>query len=160
MKTGQKARGEHYPRDYPRLYRVWCSMKSRCYNPNNKCYYLYGAKGIAICNEWMVFKKFAIWAIENGYDENAEYGECTIDRIDGSKDYCPDNCRWVNALAQARNASSNHILTYNGKTQHITDWSNELGIPLSTISVRLKKGWKTEDILSRKRWIRGGGQHH
>lgn len=155
MKTGYKLSGFHPGRDYPRLRYVWSGMKSRCYNPNNRCYKLYGAKGITICDEWNDFKIFAKWALENGYQEDAPYGECTIDRINANKGYSPDNCRWVNSAVQARNKSNNVLLTYNGKTQLATDWSKELQIPLSTISIRLKRGWSVEKVLSQDRWIRG-----
>lgn len=152
---GHKVRTYCPGRDNPRLYEVWKGMKARCHNSNNKCYYLYGAKGISVCNEWQDFKAFARWALENGYQENAPYGECTLDRIDSAKNYSPDNCRWVNSTVQARNKSNNVLLTYNGKTQLATDWSKELQIPLSTISVRLKRGWSVEKALSQDRWIRG-----
>lgn len=155
MRNGQKAQGEHLPRDHPRLYRVWGNIKTRCYNPNVECYRLYGGKGVRMCEEWKQFKSFYLWAIANGYDETAEYSKCTIDRIDSNGDYSPENCRWVGVDVQNRNNSANRILTYNGKTQHITDWSRELGIPLSTISVRLSRGWSVEDALSQRRWLRG-----
>ena len=156
---GWKAKGEHPARDYPRLYGVWCNMKTRCYNPKGSCYKLYGGKGIKICDEWLDFKNFAKWAMENGYDPNAPYMQCTIDRIDGSKDYSPDNCRWVSAAVQNRNCASNKILTFNGKTQHITDWANELGIPLSTISVRLKRGYPVEKVRLQERLRKKGGDN-
>lgn len=155
MKTGYKLPGFHPHRDFPRLRHVWSGMKARCYNPNNRSYNLYGAKGITMCNEWHDFKVFARWALDNGYKENAPYGECTIDRVDVSKGYSPDNCRWANATEQARNKSTNVVLTYNGKTQLASDWSRELDIPLPTISTRLKRGWSVERALSQQRWIRG-----
>lgn len=155
MQAGHKLSGEHLPRDNPRLYNVWQGIKARCTNPGNKCYYLYGARGIKLCEEWKDFKAFYKWAIDNGYDENAKYGDCTIDRIDSNGDYEPSNCRWVDSLSQSRNNSANIYLTLNGKTQLATDWSRELGIPLSTISFRLKRGWSIERVLSQQRWIRG-----
>lgn len=46
---------------------------------------------------------FEKWAMENGYDENAKYGECTIDRINVNGNYEPSNCRWVSMAVQAKN---------------------------------------------------------
>lgn len=130
-------------------------MKKRCNNPNNLDYYLYGARGIKVCDEWQKFESFCEWALANGYDGTAEYGKCTIDRIDSNGNYCPENCRWVDSKVQNRNKSNNRYLTLNGETKLATDWSKELGIPLSTISTRLKRGWSEEKALTQKRWSRG-----
>ena len=86
-----------------RLYTVWVSMRSRCNRPNDRHYYLYGGRGIKICDEWSEYPVFHEWAIKNGYDENAKRGECTLDRIDVDGDYTPENCRWVNMKIQRGN---------------------------------------------------------
>lgn len=87
-----------------RLYNIWHSMKSRCNNPNRKDYHLYGERGIKVCEEWeKSYPAFRDWAIENGYDENAPFGQCTIDRIDNEKGYSPDNCRWITNEEQQKN---------------------------------------------------------
>ena len=36
------------------------------------------------------------------------YGKCTIDRIDVNEDYCPSNCRWVDAKTQGNNKRAYH----------------------------------------------------
>ena len=72
-------------KSHTRLYRIWCNMKSRCYNPNTPKYKDYGGRGIRMCNFWKYsFEEFARWAKENGYKDGL-----TIDRIDNNGGYCP-----------------------------------------------------------------------
>ncbi|AFL99510.1 AP2 domain-containing protein [Desulfitobacterium dehalogenans ATCC 51507] len=79
-----------------RLNSIWRDMKKRCYNPRNKSYKDYGARGIELCNEWRNdFMSFYKWAIANGYSD-----ELSIDRIDNDKGYEPSNCRWATRLTQ------------------------------------------------------------
>ena len=100
--TTSALRRIHGDRD-ARLYAVWKGMKRRCENKTDNSYQWYGAKGVSVCEEWHDYAAFRAWAIANGYDENAEYGKCTIDRIDPCGNYEPSNCRWVSMAEQNRN---------------------------------------------------------
>ena len=112
-----------------RLYNVYSGMKQRCYNPNDDNYHNYGGRGILICDEWLEsYATFKEWAMSTGYDENAKRGDCTIDRIDVNGNYEPSNCRWADALTQARNKRNNVFLTINGRTQIMADWQRETGL--------------------------------
>lgn len=93
-----------------RLYHAWSEMRRRCHGSCTNHKY-YGDKGISYCSEWEDFDVFAKWAIENGYQSGLE-----IDRVDGDKDYCPENCRWVSHKKNSRNrkARSNNTTGYPG----------------------------------------------
>lgn len=131
-----------------RLYKVYRGMISRCLEKTNKEYSNYGARGITVCNEWKNnFLVFRDWALNNGYDENAKYGECTIDRIDVNGNYEPSNCRWINLKSQAKNTTRTIKITYKGKTQCLKDWAKELKIDYQTLRKKLKKGYSFEKAI-------------
>ena len=74
-------------------------MLDRCHNPKATGYSKYGAKGITVCQEWLNnFESFKNWAESNGYSP-----ELTIDRINVTQGYSPENCRWVDYHIQAIN---------------------------------------------------------
>lgn len=142
-------RNEKHGHSRERLYNVWKGMRSRCRNPHHKSYFKYGGRGIDVCHEWDDYEAFRQWALSNGYQEDAKYGICTLDRVDVNKGYAPDNCRWVDELTQANNTRVNRLLTYNGKTQTVAEWSRELEISLHILYARLNAlGWSVEKTLS------------
>lgn len=80
-------------------------MMERCTNSNCVGYKQYGARGIAVCQEWVDSPQaFVDWALANGFSP-----ELQIDRIDNDKGYSPDNCRWVTARENIRNRSNSVI---------------------------------------------------
>lgn len=127
-----------------KLYSIWNGMKNRCYTRSSGSYKDYGAKGVRICDEWHYdYMKFYKWAIENGYKEGL-----TIDRIDFTDDYKPSNCRWATTIQQGNNRSDNILLSFNGITHTITEWSRITCLSKATIQYRKYQGWSDEKILS------------
>ena len=128
-----------------RLYRIWRSMNSRCYIQSATEYKNYGGRGIVVCDEWKCnYQSFKEWALLSGYAD-----ELTIDRIDNDGNYEPDNCRWVSREQQMLNKSNNRLLTYNGKTMTITEWSKLTGIDRRLIGSRIDRyHWTVERALT------------
>lgn len=106
-----------------RLYGIWTGMKTRIFNPNDHSYHKYGGNGLTMCDEWLDFAKFKEWAMGNGYSD-----ELTIDRIDNSKGYHPDNCRWVDMVVQQNNRTNNVMCVYNGEKVPLNKLYKDLGI--------------------------------
>lgn len=134
---------------YTKIYGVWHAMNERCQNHKHKCFKNYGGKGITVCAEWQEFVPFYEWAMSNGYHEGL-----TIDRIDSNGNYEPSNCRWVDRFVQNSNTSRNRYLTYDGKTQTLSQWAREIGIARHALHARIKRHG-VEKALSVKGNMRG-----
>lgn len=130
---------------HTRLHSIWLGIIKRCTYKNNKIYKYYGGRGIKIDPTWESdFLKFYSWAMNNGYQENL-----SIDRIDNEKGYSPDNCRWVTKIEQANNKRSNLLVSYNGRTQTISQWAKEKNIDYFKLRSRIYKlHWDVERALT------------
>jgi hypothetical protein len=119
-------------------------MRARCYDPSNPEYKNYGGRGIKICDEWLSdFNSFVKWALENGYNETL-----TLDRIDSSKDYEPNNCRWVSMKEQENNRRNNKLLNFNGVVMTQSEWCEVLEIPFHVLFNRLRRKWDIKRALT------------
>lgn len=119
-----------------RIYRTYRHMIERCTKSYCKSYEKYGARGIKVCGEWLDkehgFETFYEWAIHNGYSDNL-----TLDRVDSNGNYEPGNCRWATYKTQNNNLNRNRLISYNGKTQTMAEWADELGIPYQRLNTRI-----------------------
>lgn len=126
-----------------KLYHIWRGMKNRCYNPKHEHYYLYGERGITICEEWdKDFMQFYEWATTHGFRE-----DLTIDRIDNNKGYSPENCRWATPKEQQRNRRVTVFLNYKGERKPLAEWAEIKGINRKALEHRIRVGWPTEKAL-------------
>lgn len=135
-------------------YKAWADIKGRCTNPNVRNYKHYGARGIRVCQWFMVFNNFLA---ELGIKPTKKH---SIDRRNndghyscGHCDECianswPSNCHWVTNKEQQRNRRDNKLLTLNGKIQSMAAWIEELGVCRATVSYRLRKGWSEQRALT------------
>lgn len=69
-------------------YNIWSGLFTRCYNKNHSTYKYYGAKGITVSDEWRSFDNFL-------RDMGERPLNFQIDRLDRTKGYEPNNCRWI-----------------------------------------------------------------
>lgn len=125
------------------LYVTWCSMINRCENPKNERYKHYGARGIMVCEEWRnSYEVFYKWAMGAGYSKGL-----SIERVDNSKGYSPDNCKWIPKREQSFNKTNVPLIEYNGKKLCAQHWGKELGIPVYRIKKGLNDGKTIQQII-------------
>lgn len=132
---------------YHPLYKVFNSIKGRCYNKNNLSYNLYGGEGVTVCKDWLNNPQLFIdWALSNGWQKGME-----IDKdIKGGKIYSPENCLVVSKLDNCNMRRNNHFLEYLEERLTMAQWARKTGINEDCISMRIKHGWSVEDTLTKK----------
>lgn len=140
----KKKREPIHGKSRERVYKIWSSMKARCRNKASPSYARYGAKGVTLCDEW---ENFEIFYADMGNPPTSIH---SIDRIDGTKGYFKDNCKWSTPTEQANNRKTNIHITYNGETKTISEWARKTGLSKECINHRLKTGWPIEAIFIEK----------
>lgn len=95
-------------------------------------------KHLEICEEWQVFENFYA-------DMGLRPDGKTLDRIDGSKGYSRENCRWATKREQTLNRKN--TVWYDG--QVASELAEKNGIHWSTFHKRLEAGWSIEDAINR-----------
>lgn len=115
---------------------AWDAMLCRCYYPSSNSYYNYGARGIRVCDKWK--NSFEAFYEDMGPRPSSDH---SLDRIDTSGDYGPENCRWATSKEQGRNRRTNRVLEFNGESKSMIEWSEELGLDYTMLRARIKSGW-------------------
>lgn len=77
---------------------IYYNMIERCTNKNNTQYYNYGGRGIKVCDRWL--ESFGNFFEDLGPRPSKNH---SIERLDVNKDYCPENCIWIENSFQGRN---------------------------------------------------------
>ena len=131
-----------------KAYNRWQLMKNRCYCITSKDYANYGARGISICDAWLDPKTFLSW-VDSTYVEGT-----TLDRIDNSLGYFPENCRWVDRSIQNINRRKFKTNTsgYIGIAKEHNKWLARIKINNNYIRIGLFN-IKEEAILARDNYI-------
>lgn len=125
------------------LRRKYLTMVQRCHNPKSSGYIKYGAKGIKVCDEWLNdYGKFKEWALSTGYELGL-----TIDRIDNSKGYSPDNCRWATIIEQSNNKTTNILIDYKNETMTLKQWCEKLNLSYKTVFARYQEGYVGDELF-------------
>jgi hypothetical protein len=132
MKSKKSIAATKHGMSNTRPYNIWRGMKSRCDNPDKRLVRWYNE--ISYEPRWADFQEF--WNdMREGYADGL-----TLDRIDSTKNYCADNCRWVDMKAQSRNRRDNVMIPYQGEMICASDYADRVGLPRSLIYKRVEAG--------------------
>lgn len=125
-----------------KTYYSWVEMKRRCLNKTRWEYLRYGARGITVCKRWLKFANFL-------EDMGIKPDGTTLDRLDGTRGYYKENCRWATAREQIINRSITRWITFRGETRCLSDWAVATGLPAHRIAQRIDNwGWSIKDALT------------
>ena len=144
-----RGREKRHGESHTPLHNLWMNMKQRCSNPRNKRAERYSQRGILVCFEWSVYETFRDWAVSHGYEPGLQ-----IDRIDNDGNYEPNNCRFVEPIAQQNNRSDNIHLTLFGETKTLAQWSRDPRCMTSfkNLSARIRNGWSAGEAVTLPLW--------
>lgn len=141
---------------HERLYSVYNGMIQRCYNNKHPHYDLWGGRGIRVCDAWVNnYQEFRKWAYDNGYDENKDRKEQSLDRIDNDGNYEPSNCRWASMKEQRNNQRKRETgkgykynWTFEGITKSAVEWCEIFNVSVPMVIYRVnEKGMKPFEAL-------------
>lgn len=124
------------------IYDVWCKMIDRCHNENNKDYKFYGKKGIIVCTSWR--EDFGSFYNEMGEPPSKKH---SLERIDSTKNYDFENCKWATKKQQARNQSNNKKVTYKGEVMILIELCEKYNLNYTLVADRLRNGWDIDSAI-------------
>lgn len=128
LRARNKAAATHQRSRSPE-YISWQSMKQRCLNPTKE-HDKKNYAGVQVCAEWL--NSFEAFLADMGPRPSKDY---TLDRIDRTGHYTPENCRWASKQQQATNRSSTVFVR--GKS--MAAWARELGVTPAAIRKRVQR---------------------
>lgn len=110
-------------------YITWQNMKRRCLDPRAKDYKFYGGAGITICQSWA--RSFEAFIEDMGPKPE---GCKVLDRIDTTKGYNKENCRWTSQKINLQNAITSRVWSVNGREYNSArDAGNSVGVSHVTL---------------------------
>lgn len=134
-------RGGKVPQYHIGTRRTQGAMIARCSDPTHVAYKRYGGRGISFDPRWAEYSEFVkdMGERPDGYE---------LDRIDNSRGYYKENCRWVTRSTNLRNTSVNRKFLYEGVQLCVAEIAEMAGIPYHRAWSRLTKhGFTVEQTL-------------
>jgi hypothetical protein len=118
-------------------------MITRCYNPKNPKFHIYGGAGIVVCDAWRAsFENFL-------KDVGPRPRGTTLDRYPNrSGNYEPGNVRWATLEQQNNNKADNIIVNFRGREMTFSQAVHLAGTTSIGVAFKRRKlGWPLNEIL-------------
>jgi hypothetical protein len=134
---------------------VWKGINQRCFNKRCKNFNRYGGIGIFPCKFIKESPANIVSLI------GLKPAGTSIDRINNKLGYSCGSCsecasknlslniRWATPKTQTRNRNKSWRTTLNGKTKHILDFAEELGIKNTTVVERFRHGKRGAELFKK-----------
>lgn len=113
-------------------YRSWQAAKSRCENPRNAKFATYGGAGISMAPEWS--QSFEAFYAEMGDRPPG----MSIDRLDQTKGYEPNNCQWATAAEQSKNTGRTKLHRWRATWMTVREIAHAEGLPFNSLRKRAR----------------------
>ena len=121
-----------------KIYETWDGIVDRTTRPASHRYPDYGAKGIGIYPDWLVFENF--YAYVGDPPSKAH----SIDRIKNERGYEPGNVRWATKKEQGLNRRTTKFVKIGEQVLCLSDAAKVLGVAKCTTARWLKDGKLTQ----------------
>lgn len=120
-------------------YKSWHAMIQRCEGKGG--HESYPERSISICKEW---NDFNVFFSDMGIRPKGK----TLDRIDNTKGYSKENCRWATSLEQMNNRSNTVFVVVNNEKLSLNDACRKYNVGISCARHRLNRGMSHQDTFT------------
>lgn len=117
-------------------FKIWAGIKKRITNPRCKSFSNYVLENKRDMDPAWI-ESFEKFYTDMGPRPSKKH---TVERVDNSRGYWPDNCIWANRTVQNRNKRNNIVCFYGNKKYCLAELCTFLNLNYSTVYMRLKRG--------------------